>query len=73
MPREDRYKAKNFIDTVVYRAGDQIGSWTYAGLMAAGLSLAGIAVAAVPLSALWLLLSLWLGRMQIRAEAPTSV
>jgi ATP:ADP antiporter, AAA family len=28
--REDRYKAKNFIDTVVYRSGDQVASWSYA-------------------------------------------
>jgi hypothetical protein len=28
--REDRYKAKNFIDTAVYRAGDQVGAWSYA-------------------------------------------
>ena len=25
VPREDRYKAKNFIDTVVYRGGDGVG------------------------------------------------
>jgi GNAT superfamily N-acetyltransferase len=28
-PREDKYKAKNSIDTFVYRAGDQIGAWSY--------------------------------------------
>lgn len=71
--REDRYKAKNFIDTVVYRGGDQIASWSYAGLLALGLGLSGIALVAVPLSAAWLGLSLWLGRRQARlerAEAP---
>jgi len=35
--REDRYKAQNFIDTVVYRGGDQLASWGYAGLMGLGL------------------------------------
>lgn len=60
--REDRYKTKNFIDTFVYRAGDQLASWTYAGFIAAGLSLSGIAVVAVPVSCLWLILSIWLGR-----------
>jgi len=60
--REDRYKAKNFIDTVVYRGGDQLGSWGYAGLMALGLTLAQIPMIAVPLSAIWLGLSIWLGR-----------
>lgn len=66
--REDRYKAKNFIDTVVYRGGDQVGAWSYAGLIALGLSLTGIAVVAVPLSAAWLGLSWWLGRRQEGVE-----
>ncbi|UFN50318.1 MFS transporter [Roseomonas sp. OT10] len=64
LPREDKYKAKSFIDTVVYRAGDQIGSWSYAGLAALGLGLGGVAVVGVPLSLAWLLLALWLGRRQ---------
>jgi AAA family ATP:ADP antiporter len=69
VPREDRYKAKNFIDTVVYRGGDQVAAWSYAGLLAIGLSLTGIAIVAVPLSAAWLALSLWLGRRQQQAAA----
>lgn len=66
--REDRYKTKNFIDTVVYRAGDQIAAWSYAGLLATGLGLTGIAALTVPLSAFWLLLSFWLGRRQEKWE-----
>lgn len=66
--REDRYKAKNFLDTVVYRGGDQVASWSYAGLLALGLGLTGIALVAVPLSAAWLGLSVWLGRRQTRME-----
>jgi ATP:ADP antiporter, AAA family len=62
--REDRYKAKNFIDTVVYRGGDQVASWAYAILIGLGLSMTGIAIVAVPLSAIWLVLSIWLGRRQ---------
>ncbi len=62
--REDKYKAKNFIDTVVYRAGDQIGSWAYAFLAFLGLGMTGISVVAVPLSVAWVLSSLWLGRRQ---------
>ena len=64
IPREDRYKAKNFIDTFVYRGGDQIGSWAYAGLSAIGIGMAGIAIVAVPLSVVWLGVSVWLGRRQ---------
>ncbi len=64
LPREDRYKAKNFIDTVVYRGGDQIGAWSYALLAALGLGVAEVAAVAIALSVLWLFNSLWLGRKQ---------
>jgi len=64
VPREDKYKAKSFIDTVIYRAGDQVGAWSYAGLGFLGLGMTAIAVVAVPLSAAWLLNGLWLGRKQ---------
>ena len=64
--REDKYKAKNLIDTFVYRAGDQVGAWGYAALTATGLGLAGIAFAAAPLAALWVAVAVWLGRAQAR-------
>jgi ATP:ADP antiporter, AAA family len=62
--REDKYKAKNIIETFVYRGGDQIGAWSYAGLAAVGLTLSGISFAAVPIALVWLVLGLWLGRKQ---------
>jgi AAA family ATP:ADP antiporter len=64
--REDKYKAKSFIDTVVYRAGDQVGSWAYALMGFLGLGMAGISMVAVPLSMIWLASSFWLGRRQER-------
>jgi AAA family ATP:ADP antiporter len=64
LPREDRYKAKNFIDTVIYRGGDQVGSWTYAGLVGLGFSMTGISIIAVPVSVIWLGMNYWLGRQQ---------
>ena len=64
--REDKYKAKSFIDTVIYRTGDQLGAWAYAGLGFAGLGMTGISVVAVPLSLVWLFNSVWLGRTQER-------
>ena len=67
--REDKYKAKNVIETFVYRGGDQLSAWAYAGLAALGLGLAGISWVAVPLSALWLVLGLWLGRRQSELAA----
>ena len=69
VPREDRYKAKAFIDTVVYRLGDQIGAWSYAGVGALGLGAAASATIAVPLSGLWLVNALWLGRAQGARQA----
>jgi len=62
--REDKYKAKSFIETFVYRGGDQVAAWTYAGLSALGLGLVGISMAAVPMAAVWLMLGLWVGRKQ---------
>lgn len=64
MPREDKYKAKSFTDTFVYRTGDQIGAWTYPALVFLGLGMTGISWTAVPFAAAWCGLSLWLGRRQ---------
>jgi len=64
VPREDKYKTKNFIDTAVYRTGDQVGAWSYALFSFLGLGLTAIAFAAVPLSLAWLVNGWWLGRKQ---------
>ncbi|MDQ6808683.1 MAG: MFS transporter [Verrucomicrobiota bacterium] len=65
LTREDKYKAKGFIDTFVYRAGDQIGAWSYPALTWLGLGITGISWLAVPLAGVWFILSLWLGRRQV--------
>ncbi|MEO8440429.1 MAG: MFS transporter [Spartobacteria bacterium] len=62
--REDKYKAKSFIDTFVYRAGDQVGAWSYTLLTWLGLGLTGVSFVAAPLAAIWCGLSLWLGKRQ---------
>jgi ATP:ADP antiporter, AAA family len=67
--REDRFKAKSLIDTVVYRTGDQVGAWSTTLLRAVGLGAAQVSVAAIPLAALWLVNALWLGRRQERLAA----
>src|ERR1700742_153324 len=64
LPREDRYKAKSFIDTAVYRLGDQIGAWSFALLTFLKLGLGAISVVAAAASVLWLVNSWWLGRRQ---------
>ena len=67
--KEEKYKAKNFIDTVVYRGGDAVSAWAYAGLKAAGISLAGIALVAVPLAGSWAWISFKLGKRQTQLAA----
>ncbi len=61
LPRTDKYKSKNFNDTFVYRAGDQIGAWSYTFMLWLGVGLSGLALAMLPVSALWFVLALWLG------------
>ncbi len=84
VPREDKYKTKNFIDTFVYRGGDQLGAWSNTALGWFGLGVAGVSLVAAPLAGVWLLISLWLGRKQTAlasreakehsaASAPTAI
>jgi AAA family ATP:ADP antiporter len=68
LSRGDKYKAKNFNDTFVYRAGDQIGAWSYPAMVWLGLSLSGLSFSMVPLSVAWLALALWLGRRYLRFQ-----
>lgn len=62
IPRADKYKAKNFNDTFVYRAADQVGAWSYTAMGWLGIGLSGLALAMLPVSVVWLFLALWLGR-----------
>jgi len=60
--REEKYKAKNLIDVVVYRGSDALYGWVYDSLQALGLKLGAIALCALPVAAGWLVLSTALGR-----------
>jgi len=72
LAREEKYKAKNVIDVVVFRGADAVGGWLFAALRAAGLELSAISLAVVPVSLAWFALALGLGRAQERrAAAPT--
>jgi AAA family ATP:ADP antiporter len=66
VPRADRYKAKAFIDTFVYRAGDVVGAQTEGLLGRLGMGLAALAAVAVPLAIVWTVLGVWLGYAQGR-------
>lgn len=61
--RDDKYAAKSFIDTFVYRGGDALGAGAF-GLVGAVAS-----VVALPLCALWLAVAWLLGRLQRQALA----
>jgi AAA family ATP:ADP antiporter len=66
VPREDKYKAKAFIDTFVYRGGDVIGAQLEGllGRLAAGLG--ALVAVTIPLAVGWAALGVWLGRRQAR-------
>jgi AAA family ATP:ADP antiporter len=69
LSKEEKYKAKNFIDTVVYRGGDAVSAWVYAGMQALGLATGGISLAAFPLAGIWAWVSFRLGRRQEQMAA----
>jgi len=64
--REEKYKAKNLIDVVIYRGSDALYGWVFDSLQLLGLKFAGIALCALPVAAAWLVLSAALGRTQER-------
>jgi ATP:ADP antiporter, AAA family len=71
--REEKYKAKNVIDNVVFRGSDALFGWVFTALRGAGMELGAISLATVPVTAAWLALALALGRMQEqRAGAATT-
>jgi AAA family ATP:ADP antiporter len=57
---ESRYKAKNFIDTAVYRANDAASAWLIAAVRSAGFD--AIVVVGIPAAVAWLFAGLKVGR-----------
>ena len=70
LPAEDKYKAKNFIDTVIYRGGDALSGWVKRALdvMADHPQLAMLIGAVLALG--WAATGRWLGRQQARMDSP---
>ena len=60
--RDARYKAKNFIDTVVYRGGDALAGWLFTLLKFLGVGIGGIALLSIPLAMIWGWIGYRLGR-----------
>jgi AAA family ATP:ADP antiporter len=67
--REEKYKAKNLIDVVIYRGSDALSGWVFDSMQALGLKLGAIALCVLPVTMGWLLLSAALGRAQERRAA----
>jgi AAA family ATP:ADP antiporter len=72
---ETKYKAKNFIDTVVYRGGDAVSGWAKTGLDSLGQGFSFVALIGAALAALWAWVGFRLGQKHdatLKAE-PASV
>src|SRR5947209_14816394 len=68
--REDKYKAKSFIETFGYRCGDQLGSWYYSALdQVLHLTFSTISYIGIVVVAGWCALGVWLGRKQTELAA----
>jgi AAA family ATP:ADP antiporter len=70
---EQKYRAKNVIDTLVHRTGDTASAWLINGLKALGLSATQSLWLAVPVSLSWLVVA-WLlgGQAQAMASGDAS-
>jgi ATP:ADP antiporter, AAA family len=71
--REERYKAKNVMDTVVSRGGDLVSNWTHAGVRSFGFSTANMALMAIPFALLMVGVGAYLGRSQQQREKPATL
>ena len=68
--KEAKYKAKNFVDTAVYRGWDVASSWIVKFM--GGLGLSGIALLCVPVAIVWGTLTIWIGREYRRRDQETN-
>lgn len=62
--REEKYKAKNFIDTAVSRGGDASTGWAVSGLKAVGATTTHLAWLIVPVMVLWGWIAWFLARRE---------
>jgi AAA family ATP:ADP antiporter len=69
LPPEQKYRAKNVIDTLVHRTGNTSSAWLLNGLKAIGMTSGQILWLSVPVSALWLLIAWLLGGQAQRLDA----
>ena len=67
--RPTKYKAKSFIDTVVYRGADWLNAKLHDLLVALGMSTSGVALSGAAVAAVWALVGLTLGRWHMSSRA----
>lgn len=68
--RETRFKAKPFIDIVVYRGGDMVTAWVFTGLtQGLGLGLGAVAGIGAMIAGVWAGVGAYLGRSYQRNHA----
>lgn len=60
---ETKYKAKNVIDTAVYRGGDAVSAWVKSGLDALGIGAWFVALIGAALAAVWAAVGFAIGRL----------
>jgi len=72
--REDRYKAKSFIDTVVRRGGDSAVGSIYQALRgeAVGLAMTTLSWIVIPIAMAWAVLGLYIGKENKRVVAESN-
>ena len=70
--REEKYKAKNFIDTAILRTGNTGSAWLFAGLRSLGASAASIGGISIALGAAWCATAYWLGSQYTKLSQPSN-
>ena len=68
VPADAKYKAKNVIDTAVYRGADAVSGWVKTGIDAVASNPAVVAVVGAIVAVAWGVTGLWLARSQKRIE-----
>ena len=67
---EAKYKAKNFIETTVYRGWDVVSTFAVRAL--AGIGLSGVALLCVPVAFIWMMIVRWIGKEYRRRDESSS-
>ena len=67
--RAAKYKAKNFVETTIYRGGDLFATWTIRYLGSLGIGISGVALVCAALAVGWIVLALKIGRDYAERDA----